>query len=798
MATNQYRLIYDSETPCDREDYGRFDFGDLKYELAYGSCSEDEENKFAYNFYRDGWEQYSLPIGNGYFGANVFGRVEKERLQITENSLSNPYVKRGYHGGLNNFLELFVTFPHDNVTGYERSLDLERAVATVSYDYDKVHYQREYFASYPAKTLVCHFSASEKGSLSFEVEAQIPYLCNGLYEENDGYGKTGNCHTWGDEICASGEMEFYGILYEAIVKVQHEGGTLNEEKGKLCVRDCDSATIIAVFGTNYQMKPEVFMESEHQLKLKGYPHPHEKLRTWLDAASNRSYMELMQEHEEDYKSLFNRVEISLGKKEDVLFDEDKQMCTDQLVVAYREGKRSTWLEELYFQYGRYLLISCSRPGTYPANLQGTWNKYQVSPWSSGYWHNINVQMNYWPAFNTNLCECLEPYERFFHAYLPLAEQIADHYVRDIAPDKKAEDGENGWTICTGAWLYTLCEDPLDDRHSGLGVGGFTAQLIWESYAFTKDERILKETVYPALRGACLFFSKIIMEKDGLYLMPISASPEQTLDDGTPYLTEGCAFDQQMVYECYKNYLQVAALLDVDDDLTEMVKQQIDHLEPALIGLDGQIKEYREENHYGDIGDKHHRHISHLVGLYPGNLITSHTPELLEAAKVSLDRRGDYSTGWGTAHRLNAWARVKNGNRAYVCLKNLLQTCTYPNLWDAHPPFQIDGNFGGCSGIAEMLLQSHEEYIHVIPALPDAWKTGSFKGLTARGGFVVDALWEEYELMELSVLSNKGGTLCVLGNYKVLCDSVEVISNHIDGVTCVETQEGKRYDYVRVE
>ena len=379
-------------------------------------------------------------------------------------------------------------------------------------------------------------------------------------------------------------------------------------------------------------------------------------------------------------------------------------------------------------------------------------------------------MNYWPAFNTNLHELFLPYIEYFKTYRESAQENADQYIKRNFPEKYTEAGTNGLSIGTAGWLYKITGAPDPQKgHSGPGTGAFTTKLFTDYYEFSCDEKALAEVVYPANRSMAVFLSKMLEEQeDGKLLVKYSASPEQ-MHKGQHYYTKGCAFDQQMVYECYNDTVMLADTLGIKDEFVEKLREDVKRLDPVQVGASGQIKEYREETFYGDIGEYHHRHISHLVGLYPGTIINMNTPEWLSAAEYSLNERGDLSTGWSVAHKLNAWARIKNGDRAHDVLGVLLKNCTLPNLWDTHPPFQIDGNFGGTSGIAEMLLQSHEGYIHLLPALPKKWYNGSFEGLCARGGFVVWAKWENGIPSKIKVISNVGGKMkLVFGDDTVEC------------------------------
>ena len=719
--------------------------------LVYDRPAPVVDDFLEYSTYDCAWERYSLPLGNGFFGANVFGRLGTERVQISDPTLANPYYapktvprRRSCTAGVNNMAELLFDFGHEGASGYEMSLSLDDAVHTVRYTYEGVRYTRECFTSHPDRVFVMRIYASEAGKISFTVRNVIPFVGEYNIEEGDGMGKSGAVSASGNTILASGSMEYYGILFENRLRVINFGGRICENGDSLTVEDADSAVILFTCATNYELSERVFTEPDHKKKLSGNPAPKALVDGLIDRAEAKGYDSLLKTHLEDYRALFGRVKLSLN--EDVPSD-----TTDVILEKYKMGERSPYFEILLYQYGRYLMICASRT-LLPAHLQGIWNAFSDSPWSCGYWHNINVQMNYWSVGSANLSELFIPYINYAKAYMPLAKRHADAYVSESYPERLSPPGENGWIIGTGGWPYTI--DGFDSKsHSGPGTGAFTALLFWDYYDFTRDKAFLRDFGYPALRSMATLYKKVLIKKDGAYLVRNSASPEIE-HNGSYYHSVGCAFDQQMVYECMRRTLDSAEVLNISDEFLTEIKEILPYLEPVLIGDDGQVKEFREETHYASIGEPNHRHISHLVGLYPGTVINENHPDWIRAAQITLNRRGDQSTCWATAHRMLLWARCRRGDRAMDLMRSLIQNNVMDNLWDRHPPFQIDGNFGYTAGVGEMLLSGSDGVVRVLPALPKEWESGEFSGLVSRGGVIFDCRWQFGEVTYLAVIARE--------------------------------------------
>ena len=734
----------------------------------------------------EGWEKNSLPIGNGYAGASVFGGADVDRIQFTTNEFANTYK----NGGVSSFAEIDFTFEKGKVKTYERGLRFEDGVAYSTFVLNGVRVDRQAFFSYPDKVFIYRVKSDAK--MSFSSLLRIPYLGSRPVEQG---GRTGEIFADEDTLVMRGALPSRALVFEGRLLAISDG-QVRVEQEKIEIIDAKETTFVFAMGTSYKLCEEAFLDGNN--KAMG-DDPHDELVSNIEKAKALGWDALYTRHRDDYAGLMSRVNVDLGG----IMDE---RMTDELLTAYQNGDESRYLEEVYYAYGRHLLVSSSREGSLPASLQGVWSAHDSSPWGSGFWHNINIQMNYWPAFSTNLAETFSAYVSYWKAYQKQAQRHAQDWIQLRNPENySADEGSCGWVIGTGAFAYEI-EGGHENQHSGPGTVGLTSKLFWDYYDFTRDETVLKEVTYPAIHGASKFLLKTVRDYDGKIMCSFSASPEQILSGDVwvngrkkqkYYHTVGCAFDQQMLYENARDDVNCSKLLGVSDATTEREKAELERYFPVNIGYSGQVKEYNEEHFYGEIGEWKHRHISQLVALMPGSTISQATPAWLDSAKLTLEMRGDESTGWALAHRFCSWARVGDGEHAHTLLRNLLKTRTYPNLWDVHPPFQIDGNFGATAGMTEMLLQSHEGAVAVFPAMPSAWKSVAFDGLKARGNFTVSASYDDGKITRCEILSVVGGTFAlremnanalsvVDGEGKRVETSVE------NGILSFETTAGGKY------
>ena len=728
-----------------------------KYVMKYYAEAEDS---------LDGWESRSLPIGNGFFGASVFGGAQKERVQFTTNEFANVYSL----GGVTSFADLYIETDCGKVTDYERGLDLNDGTVYSRFLAGGDKIERKAFCNYPDNVFV--YKITTGGKKNFTARLIVPYL--GARKEEDG-GRNGKVFAEENSLVLRENLPIRNCTGELRLAAITDGQTAISDDG-IKIVGADEVVFLAVLGTNYKLCPEVFFDDCHKAIGKD---PDGELKRRESVVCGTGYDKLLERHISDYGGLMDRADIDLGGRQD-------NRSVSELLNSLRKGKEEPYLIELYFRYGRHLLVSSSRKGTSPSSLQGTWSAHDKSPWGSGIWHNINVQMNYWCALNTNLAETFLAYADYWKAYLKKAEEHAKEWVENFMPEKA--DGDCGWIIGTGAFMYEI-SGLGKSAHSGPGTGGLTAKMFADYYDYTLDGEFLKDYAYPAVHGCSKFMEKSVKKYGDEYLCAVSASPEQILSgvwlngykEQQYYATIGCAFDQQMISENAKDDIRMSAVLGIDDDVVKREKRRKGRYSAVNVGYSGQIKEYGEEKFYGEIGAARHRHISQLAALMPGSIINENTPAWLDSAARTLDLRGDDSTGWALAYRILCRARTHDGEKAYRLLRKLLCEKTHDNLWDVHPPFQIDGNFGATAGIAEMLLQSGGGRITLFPAIPKKWKKVSFKNLRARGNFIVSAARRNGKIEYCRIQSLSGG-------------KATVSADGIKGVTVTEKNGGRKVKY----
>lgn len=724
------------------------------------------------------WETQSIPVGNGSLGANILGSVEAERITFNEKTLwrGGPNTAKGaaYYWNVNkqsapimdqirqafadgdwnkaalltrknfnsevpyeSYAEKPFRFGNFTTMGefyietglsavgmsdYRRGLSLDSALAVVQFKKDDVAYRREYFISYPANVMAIRFKADRPGKQNLTFSYEPNPVSTGKMEA-DGI----------DGLAYIARLDNNGMEYTVRIKAINKGGTLTNEKGKISVSNADEVVFLITADTDYKMN---FNPDFNDPKAYVGVDPKATTREWMQCADEAGYDKLLAEHYSDYSALFGRVKLNLNNASGSAND----MPINKRLVNYRKGKQDFYLEQLYYQFGRYLLISSSRPGNMPANLQGVWHNNVDGPWRVDYHNNINLQMNYWPACSTNLEECVTPLVDFIKGL-----------VKPGAVTAKSYFGTRGWTTSVSGNIFgfttPLASEDMSWNFSPV-AGPWLATHVWDYYDYTRDKAFLKNTGYDLIKGSAQFAVDYLWHKDnGVYTAAPSTSPEHGPID------EGATFAHAVIREILLDAIEASKVLGVDAKERKQWEDALAHLAPYKIGRYGQLMEWSKDI---DNPEDKHRHVNHLFGLHPGHTVSPvTTPELAEASKVVLQHRGDGATGWSMGWKLNQWARLHDGNHAYTLLGNLLKNGTSDNLWDIHPPFQIDGNFGGTAGMTEMLMQCHMGFIHLLPALPDAWHTGTITGLRAKGNFGVDLYWNEGKLTEAIIHSGSG-------------------------------------------